>query len=564
MKKIFLITLICIVLLMLEIGYFTPYLMMQFGNASLIERMFRIFWLSSPLLFLFFSLRLIRIRPLFALVLSTLVLFSLTFISDKKQAITGVPLGFEDLVAGYNFSIAIKYLPTISYLIIFVVGIWLFALYHYEKKLFPTTRFCFSNLLFLLLLAPFSFYIYIPDSSLIEGKYYDELMKFIRINEIESFPGNWSTNVFLHGLPMHLIQTSSFSIPKDNVEQQQQFLAYNRLNQPTMAQSPKTIIYILCESCWYDQKHLRQLYQPLFDLGFAESRAISPVYGGGTANSEFEMLTGLPSKKKELAGIIYQGYAKKIRNNADTLPRHLRNNGYITYAGHNDIAHFYNRDIVYPKFDFAEYESIKDMGTLPAVYAKERKDWQTAADDYLLFNAAIKRLKAAHGQKIFMHLLTMSTHGEYHREDTNDDGIAAYSLQLKQSIRRMEQFFTQVEALDPNALIVIYGDHKPGLTDYFTKNHIMARNDIFGSPADYGDVPVLIKSSSNDKIQQLIKQSNHKPFYCLTNAVDSIFIGARPFSFKYMQDAGCLEPGKYDYNILAARAPGWLYALSLF
>ncbi len=64
-----------------------------------------------------------------------------------------------------------------------------------------------------------------------------------------------------------------------------------------------------------------------------------------------------------------------------------------------------------------------------------------------------------------MNLITMSTHGPYPRE--NDSGEYVYAYELKQAIERFIDFSKEVREIDPNAVIVIYGDHKPALNKFF-------------------------------------------------------------------------------------------------
>lgn len=554
----------CVLLLLLQFYLFSQAVTLNWKNYSVLLQTVHFLWLSAPLLFLFFVLRLVRLRPLLAFTVTSLIFITLTLISNKKALLTNEPLAFNDLTAGYNLVVALQYMPTITYLFIIFVGIGLGLLYRYEKKQWGKESFRFTNLIVLLMLAPFTFYIYLQNYWQNSPNLHKKIVQFTKKYQVDYLSWSWPNNLRLQGLPMHLVQTSSRApLPKYNLADKQKYLSYTA-NNLLLAQAPKTIIYILCESCWYDQNHFREAYQPLFSLGFSESRATSPVYGAGTANAEFEMLTGLPSNTRHLSGLIYQEYASYLRDNADTLPQHLQANGYLTYAGHNDIPEFFHRNVVYPKFGITQYQSIDDMGPLPELYEKQRKSWQWAADDYLVFNTAIQRLRAAQGHKIFMHLLTMSTHGAYHQENEQDDGSHAYVLLLKQSISRMVQFVKQVEAIDRNALIVIYGDHKPALTRYFIRNQIFTTDDLDRGPAGIGDVPVLIKTPLTEKLQTLTEQSNHKPFYCLTNAIDANFIGSRPFNFKFMADQGCLQPGNYHYQDLSNSAPGWIYRLTLF
>jgi phosphoglycerol transferase MdoB-like AlkP superfamily enzyme len=113
-----------------------------------------------------------------------------------------------------------------------------------------------------------------------------------------------------------------------------------------------------------------------------------------------------------------------------------------------------------------------------------------------------------------MNLITMSTHGPYPHE--NDSGNI-YTYELKQAVDRFVDFYKEVREIDPNAVVVIYGDHKPALNKFFMNKNVLPTNlshktgdhdddfvfkwDI--SPTDYGDVPVFVAAGSNANLEQL-------------------------------------------------------------
>lgn len=561
MKKTFFVMDIGAIIIVLIFFYHLSHLQPMVQD-SVINNLVRFTWLSTPLLLAFLILRLLKLKPITSLYVILWIYFALSYISHKKSKLTGEPLSFNDLIAISNISVASKYTSTLFLIYSFIALLILFSIFLIENKFTGKEKFSLPRFFLTALLVPFSFYLYFLNqfslgsnsSNLVKN----ELKKY-KINYIQY---NWAQNESENGLPMHLIQTSARkSIPSNSLEQSEYYDKYNKdnLQRPNKT---STIIYILCEACWYDDNNFKSIFQPLLDSGFKESRAISPVYGGGTANAEFEMFTGLPSHSKYISGIVYQEYVSFISEHADTLPQRLKDNGYITYAAHNNNKEFWHRNVIYPKFGFTKFHDINEMGELPSAFYKEKKLWQWAADDYLLFNAAIKELKAKKNDNIFMSLITMSTHGPYHID--NDFGEKAYSYQLTQAISRITAFSEQVKKIDPDALIIIYGDHKPALNDFFINKGILKSN-VFGSgPYDYGDVPVLIKSRDSQATDDTIKDSKGKPFFCLTNAIDKNFIGTRIFSFDFYEKNGCFSNGDYDYNALVSRAPPWLYSLAIF
>ena len=534
-------------------------------------------WISSPLILLYLLMRALRAPSIFALFINIMAILLLNYINITKTALTGEPLSFNDLSSGVNLSITAKYInykSVSSALFLTLISIIIFV---FGRKIKTTINNYIIIITSLLIIMPFTFSSYFPvilgDNNLITEKFNALEKKF----NITYLSWDWQKNALVNGLPMHLIQTSARkSIPTASAVERKEFLE-NNINTPiTSSTKPQNIIYILCESCWYNNDHFKEYFQPLLNAGFKAFRATSPVYGGGTANAEFEMLTGLPSNSGVLSGIIYQEYASLMKDNSATLPSVLHTEGYKTIAAHNYGGKFWRRDEVYKKFGFDKFLSLSDMGELPQEYSLQRKFGAWPPDDFLLYRTVLNEIRNNKDNKMFFNLITMSTHGPFQHD--NDFGEGIYAQKLQESMTRLSWFTNELAKLDPNAIILVYGDHKPALNRFFYENKIFPAdlfmktgkedNDFLfkkdATPADYGDVPVFIKSNNEELVNKVISEANGKPFFCISSIFDKNFIQSGLFSFNYNIQHGCLAQQPYDYKKMTTFTPAWIYALSLF
>ena len=84
-----------------------------------------------------------------------------------------------------------------------------------------------------------------------------------------------------------------------------------------------------------------------------------PFIGSGTANTEFEMLTGM--------NIDYFSpgeypYIMALRNNVcESIPYLLKKRGYTSHTMHNNTGTFYSRNEVYPNLGFDTFIPLEYM-----------------------------------------------------------------------------------------------------------------------------------------------------------------------------------------------------------
>lgn len=129
------------------------------------------------------------------------------------------------------------------------------------------------------------------------------------------------------------------------------------------AQKPDVVVY-MAEAFW-DVTKLGVRFSrdpiPNFHALAASHRLFSmtsPQRGGGTANVEFEMLTGIPHGLLPTSAVPYQHF---IHRPLRALPALFREQGYETRALHNFHRYYYSRASVYPLLGFERFIALDEL-----------------------------------------------------------------------------------------------------------------------------------------------------------------------------------------------------------
>lgn len=192
-----------------------------------------------------------------------------------------------------------------------------------------------------------------------------------------------------------------------------------------------------------------------------------PACGAGTANTEFEVLTGISSRFFGPGEYPYKG---KLREQTqESLAYVLRQNGYYSTAMHNHRAVFYNRNEVYPDLGFDSFTSVEymnDVERTPVGWAKD----STMTDDIMDIMKSTK-------ESDFMHIVSVQGHGAYptnqvfsspHTTVTADNDATKYRYEYYvNECYEMDAFLGDLikkinESGEPTIMLV-YGDHIPAL-----------------------------------------------------------------------------------------------------
>lgn len=203
-----------------------------------------------------------------------------------------------------------------------------------------------------------------------------------------------------------------------------------------------------------------------------------PAVGAGTANTEFESITGMSLHYFGPGEYPYKSILKETT--CESAPYVLKNLGYSTHAVHNNEANFYGRRSIFPNLGFDTFTS--------AEYMAEENDKNPLGwtKDEVLTDEIIKCLDSTEGPD-YVYTISTQGHGAYPEEQLIDDPEitvtgAATEAQNNQweyycnEIHEMDNFVKELtDALadyPEDVILVMYGDHLPtmGLTVEDLKN----------------------------------------------------------------------------------------------
>ncbi|VEE22883.1 phosphoglycerol transferase [Streptococcus equinus] len=300
--------------------------------------------------------------------------------------------------------------------------------------------------------------------------------------------------------------------------------------------SDQTVIFILSESLadptrvpgvTLSAPVLPQIQQ--IQAGTTSGLMKSDGYGGGTANMEFQTLTGLPMYNyNDMISVLYtdvfpeMSYVPSISNAFDSKNR---------IAIHLSDATHYARNSVYTKLKFDKFiatsgsddtaDNVSTFGAYPS--------------DASTYDNVLSEIDASQSQ--FFSVMTMQNHGPWFETNlsditangeglTNDQNasLTNYARLLSYTDSSTAEFLQQLEGIDKKITVVFYGDHLPGiypksifkdnpnlqyLTDYFIwSNHGTAKDDY--PLVNSSDFPAELLAHTNSRVS---------PYYALLTEV---------------------------------------------
>lgn len=198
-----------------------------------------------------------------------------------------------------------------------------------------------------------------------------------------------------------------------------------------------------------------------------------PVVGAGTANTEFEVLTGMSMQYFGTGEYPYKTILKKT--DCEAIASDLSKIGYSSHVVHNNGGNFYSRANAFSMMGFDTFTSKELMNITEYT---PNGSWST---DDILVGETIKSLDATEGSD-FTYTITVCTHGDYPTEPVIenpaitisgvDDEAAAnqwtyYVNQLNAADKFISSLIDKLSQRDEETIVVMFGDHLPtmGLTD---------------------------------------------------------------------------------------------------
>lgn len=201
--------------------------------------------------------------------------------------------------------------------------------------------------------------------------------------------------------------------------------------------------------------------------------------GYGTANTEFEVMTGM---NLEDFGPGEFPYNTVLRNRTcESMSFIFREHGYVAHAMHNNTATFYSRNIVFKSLGFDTFTSIEYM--YPTEYTP--LNW---VKDSILTDEIIKVLDSTE-EMDYLYAISVQGHGSYPTESILEDPLITISgIEDEERACQFEYYVNQIKEMDnfigdlvgklseydEDVVLVMYGDHLPSLA--LTENEIANGN----------------------------------------------------------------------------------------
>ena len=195
------------------------------------------------------------------------------------------------------------------------------------------------------------------------------------------------------------------------------------------------------------------------------------VLGGGTANTEYEFLTG--NSISFLPGSLpYQQYVTK--DGTYCITQILKARGYKTIAIHPYDGKGYNRYRVYPRFGFDEFLDINDFEDPELVrnlYTSDRCSYEKIIEKF--------EENQGSGNPAFIFNVTMQNHSGYETGYFGDDvlrvegyegqfpKVEEYLTLIKKSDEALSGLLDYFSNVDEPVVIVLFGDHQPAVEEEF-------------------------------------------------------------------------------------------------
>jgi phosphoglycerol transferase MdoB-like AlkP superfamily enzyme len=235
------------------------------------------------------------------------------------------------------------------------------------------------------------------------------------------------------------------------------------------------IIFILSESLWdptqlpkvtFDRDPLPNLHALM--KTYTSGKMLSPQFGGGTANVEFEILTGNSMRFMPPGSVPFIQY---IQRGVDSMASILARQGYAATAISAYHNWFFNRNNTYRNLGFAQYISGEFFE-------------QNIRGRYVADSEVFKQITAQTEQTAapeFIFATTMENHYPFDPEKFDERSFKVTGNVSEATRRMLETYATGIADSDAllkmlvdyysrstePTILVFFGDHKPILGDNF-------------------------------------------------------------------------------------------------
>lgn len=289
-------------------------------------------------------------------------------------------------------------------------------------------------------------------------------------------PKNYSSSKVESILKKYPKKTASSTIkPNIIIIQNESLTDYSDLTNLKFNQDPLAYIHSLSENTIKDK----------LDVS---------VFGGGTANTEYEALTSNSLAILPQNTFPFQQLISSPRNSIVNV---LDGDGYLSVAVHPHRKNNYNRNKVYDYLGFDKSYFIDSKQSITDLI--ENPEYVRGyVSDSSLYKGALK-LIANNKKPVFNFIVTMQGHEGYGDPTTNfprtvsvenasnTDEAIDYLSSVKASDAAFRELTTKLSQAKEPTIVIMYGDHQPILSDNYFKSYFISndRSSKYQTPLIY-------------------------------------------------------------------------------
>ena len=279
---------------------------------------------------------------------------------------------------------------------------------------------------------------------------------------------------------------------------------------------------------------------------YLTGRCLTKQIGGGTANSEFEVLTGLSSDLIPAGVIAYTNYVKPGIPNIVSF---LKENGYYTTASHPYIRSFFSRETAYAHMGFDEFHSMESFEG-DEVCRNAGYFTDVALVDKII---ELYEQNKSSGKPFFNHSVSMQNHMSFYPNEFTDENavtinssvelsdeekgaLETYASGMYLSDKALGKLTEYFENVDEPTVILYFGDHQPYIVadtyELFKRIGYLSEDEL-ESQYKYYSTPYLIWNNFSENKEGSVE--NMSMFQLLPYMTDKLNM-IRPDYYYFLND----------------------------
>ena len=320
---------------------------------------------------------------------------------------------------------------------------------------------------------------YLLDATQLEAKY-GLLLSFIPNNCLPHIITNNNYEAMLSD-DYKPTGTSADKITRKASESNQKSKNSNQTN------TQPNVIIIMSESL-YDTDHfdniiadkdpMEKIHQ--YQENYGGGSCAVNIFGGGTANTEFEFLTGI-STKYYCGNLMYNNY---INENQMSMVGYMKQLGYHTVSIHPYKKSFFNREEVYSYFGFDESYflenmthttdrfdiTISDYSLTQEIIEKFENNEKNSDAPFFNFSVSVGNHKPCLSYVsglpyVYKQKVNIQTENGKALDEIAERDVTRYYTGVYDTNQAFTQLVSYFEKVEEPTVILLFGDHAPPFAD---------------------------------------------------------------------------------------------------